>query len=377
MKNLLNRLIGIFKYKKLILTLLIVGLIIVSINIVSTQADTNKPSTDTKEVAGIATSIPEATITPKPAFTSSPKSSSNPSSSSSPTSAPLSSNTPTTSPTATPSPTSTATTSPTATSAPTQSPSPTPAPVAPAASNTKVLNILFVPYGVNPVYNPYNLTSSLVNGIKESSHNKLNYQIVETQEPQRSTSKKSDGRMDYNAILTEFDICNRLNSGEIDEVWIWVNGGDGAGFEYTASGPTMNDPYSGMNSCGKNMFVMGFDYTRTWDLALHSMGHRMEFAAKNRHYSDYITWDTRDHRYSSPYNTDIPLENGVTGCGNVHFPPTATKHYDYSNMSLVQSNCSGTTETITCTAWGCTQEGFLKWWFGYVPSPWWDAFLGK
>jgi len=183
--------------------------------------------------------------------------------------------------------------------------------------------------------------------------------------------------MDYNTFLDEFNICSKVNSGEIDETWIWVNGGDGAGFEYTASGPSMNDPYSGMKSCGKNMFVMGFDYTRTWDLALHSMGHRMEFAAKHNHQSEYLGWDSRNHRYSSPYNTEVPLENGVVGCGNIHFPPNAKKHYDYSNSANVQSNCTGSTQTITCSIWGCNQEGFLKWWFSYVPSNWWSSFVGK
>lgn len=244
-----------------------------------------------------------------------------------------------------------------------------------AGSETKVLNLFFIPENINPIYNPHDLTNRIIPTMREYSHTKVNFRVVDEITVNRSTTKKADGRMDYNALVSEFDICRKLNSDEIDEVWVWVNGADGAGWEWIISG-SYNYPET-MNSCGKDLVIMGFDYTRSYDLALHSFGHRMEVLAKANNYSEYIAWDTRDDDYNTPYGSTIPLETGVVGCGNVHFPPNAQSHYDYSNSGQVQSSCTGVTQTISCTAWGCNQEGFMKWWFSYIPSTWWGAFLRK
>lgn len=232
---------------------------------------------------------------------------------------------------------------------------PTPKTTPPSVSHKdiKVLNIFFIPSTVHPIYSPDSLTKQIVPVMNAVSNNRANFVIVDTQTVDRSTTKKVDKRMDYNALLSEFDVCSRLNSGEIDEVWVWVNGADGAGWEWIVSGD-INYP-GDMKSCGKNLVVMGFDYTRTYDLALHSLGHRMEYLANEKTPAEYISWKNK--------------------CGNVHFPSNGTKDYDYENRSNVQSHCNGVKETMNCSTWSCSQEGYMKWWFSHIPSSWWDSFL--
>ena len=259
-------------------------------------------------------------------------------------------------------------------SAAASTPSPTPEPT-PSTNETKLLVLNFVPDSVTPVYNPSDLTNQIIPVMKDVSGGKVDYKVVDEQTVNRSTIKRSDGRMDYGALISEFRLCSRLNSGDIDEVWVWVNGADGAGWEWIISG-SVNYPEP-MLQCEKDLLIMGFDYTRTYDLALHSLGHRMEYLANYANGPEYRDWDTRYNKYSTPYNTEIPLETDVVGCGNIHFPPNAQKHYDFSNTGEVQSDCSGQVETITCSIWGCNQEGFMKWWFNKIPADWWGDFLRK
>lgn len=238
---------------------------------------------------------------------------------------------------------------------PTIKPSPKTAPPQVTHKPVKVLNIFFIPPAVHPIYSPDSLTKKILPVMRSVSNNSADFVIVDTQTVDRSTTKKADKRMDYNALLSEFNVCSRLNSGEIDEVWVWVNGADGAGWEWIVSGD-INYP-GGMNSCGKNLVVMGFDYTRTYDLALHSLGHRMEYLANEKNSVEYNSWKKK--------------------CGNVHFPPNGIKDYDYENTTNVQTYCDGIEQTVNCSAWSCSQEGYMKWWFSHTPTSWWSTFLYK
>ncbi len=265
-------------------------------------------------------------------------------------------------------PTASSSTKPSATPIPTQD-LPTP------NTNLKILNIFFIPESVSPTYDPAFLTDQLIIWFHNSTP--IKYIVIESNTIKRSTTKYDNGKMDYNALLDEFNICEKLNSGTIDEVWIWVNGADGAGYEYAISGEHLSDPFSKMRTCKeKTLTVMGFDYTRTWDLALHSMGHRMEFVAKAGDQDVYLQFDSRNHRYFQQ-DQNTPLEKDITACGNIHFPPNGAFDYDYGNTRQVTTNCyNSTARNINCQEWSCTQEGYLLWWFGKIPkdSEWWTYF---
>lgn len=208
---------------------------------------------------------------------------------------------------------------------------------------------------------------------------------------------------DYARILSTFDACGKLNRGEIDELWLWGGGWFGY-YESRLAGPGAfwyNSPPLLGTSCGRLLPIMGFNYSTGVDHALHSFGHRAESALTYA----FGTWDTRtwppsgheaDHDWDRfTYNRTTP---GVpfTGCGNIHYPPNALHDYEYGNPDLVTSNCNdwlsypdptGSTEVFNCAQWGCSQDGYMRWWLSHLPKApsrrntrsdnWWDYVVGQ
>jgi hypothetical protein len=194
----------------------------------------------------------------------------------------------------------------------------------------------------------------------------------------------------YAQMLDDYSLCSRINNEDIDQIWLWVdpvNGGGAPGVEYAISSKhfiagSQFATIPGIPFCdGDNSFViMGFDFTRTTDLALHSFGHYMEGLLGNLA-TVPLFW-----------NSFTDISGGTKNCGNVHFPPNGAADYDYGNTTQVTTNCkdwhpdgSGDTEVLNCTEWGCNQEGYLLWWMQNFPNPrqelqysssyiksWWD-----
>lgn len=181
--------------------------------------------------------------------------------------------------------------------------------------------------------------------------------------------------------LARDGLCERINTEDIDQIWLWVDPvtDPAPGEEYAISSQYFKDdaslgviadpPFCG----GQVSFVfMGFDTTRTPDLALHSIGHMLE-ALLGHLQADELFWQ----RYSFPYDgsgtePEFPLSDA---CGNVHFPPNGEAHYDYDNPKYVDTFCedwnpqgTGIKRHDNCSRWGCTQEGFLLWWMQNMPN---------
>ena len=207
------------------------------------------------------------------------------------------------------------------------------------------------------------------------------------------------GDVDYTKIVTspQFDICGKVNRGEIDEVWIY--NAPWFGFhESTLAGPGAyfynSEPVPGPNDCTKMVPIMGPSVERSIPEAVHNFGHRAESTMKFI-YGSWVqnsiahAWDKFALLKSSSPSFDY------SGCGNVHAPPNATAGYDYSDLASVLTNCddfanypglaepSVVSHPVDCTAWGCSQMGFLGYWFSHIPSAvgcgpdgyandWWD-----
>jgi hypothetical protein len=81
-------------------------------------------------------------------------------------------------------------------------------------------------------------------------------------------------------------------------------------------------------------------------------------------------------RYGSPAGQILPdLPNPY--CGNAHFPSNAQSHYDYANPRQKGSICSdwgnfpnytNSVDTVTCSNWGCSDNGWGEYWLGAVPT---------
>lgn len=168
-------------------------------------------------------------------------------------------------------------------------------------------------------------------------------------------------------MLAENDVCDLINSNQIDEVWFMGFGN--AGFweaNMTGTGAFWtNGPIVTGTGCNRPTHIMGFNYELPSDFALHSFGHRIEGTMRNFLPNDFAQFT-------------LYGQNGNSSCGNVHFPPNGNVDYDYNDTAFTNSDCmnwnvnhTGARSSINCTTWGCNQLGYMTWWMQHIPTDWW------
>ncbi len=202
-------------------------------------------------------------------------------------------------------------------------------------------------------------------------------------------------QIDYPAFFEDLDICERVNNGEIDEIWLgsYPYGGSG---EDDMVGPNpyfINGHVVVYTACNKNVPVLSADYNRpgrfgsyNTDLAvastLHSLSHRVESTMKKVYGSWSNYPNLRQHHWDffaySPRNS--VASGTVYGCGNTHFPPNAVADYEYGESRTARSYCSTYVEnfpdrpdiqsqaTVSCSEWGCNELGYMQWWYDKLPA---------
>jgi hypothetical protein len=185
----------------------------------------------------------------------------------------------------------------------------------------------------------------------------------------QTTNCWGSGTANYNTMLLENNVCDLINSNQIDEVWFFGFGN--AGFweaNMTGNGAfSTNGPIVDGTNCNRPVHIMGFNYELPADYALHSFGHRFEGSMRNYLPGDFAQFTI----YSS---------GGNSSCGNVHFPPNGRQDYDYDNQTTnSNSDCmnwnvnhTGGRTSLNCTEWGCNQLGYMMWWMQNIPSSWWN-----
>lgn len=201
---------------------------------------------------------------------------------------------------------------------------------------------------------------------------------------------------DYGQVFTNLGLCQRIQSGDVDEVAIY--GYDYAGIdEFAMKIPGDHLPYNtptngwlyqfrtkNLPDCGRTYFVMGYNMPVGVDNAIHSFGHRTESALAltvGRGFWDGCpghpgTGPSDFDRYSCADIDKTPSGINVAHVGNVHVPPNGVEGYDYGNTRFVSdaskswANYPFTTPTLTnenCSAWGCNQMGYQMWWLNHLP----------
>ncbi|MEA3334860.1 MAG: hypothetical protein U9R25_03055 [Chloroflexota bacterium] len=207
-----------------------------------------------------------------------------------------------------------------------------------------------------------------------------------------------NGMADYSNIYERYDLCPLIASGEVDEVWIWIAGGNGIDLahfgEWVTTGPgwpggfwptpqMVNAP-----DCGQIVTTMAFNYEREVDVALESFVHRLEGFSMTYFPCDFYThtwpWTGApavctglvSDRYgyvARPFAGN----NDVGGCGDAHHPPNILddREYIYDDLTVVQSTCrdwgqdgSAQVSSVNCTAWQCTHWGYHVWWMQNLPG---------
>jgi hypothetical protein len=239
------------------------------------------------------------------------------------------------------------------------------------------------------------LAKGYIDDLRAASHGYLNYVITERLEVDAFPLKKDGYRytpdtflkawnmrqfhqpdaVDYLELVREFKMIEKVDAGEIDEVWL-------LGFPYCGyyesimAGPGAffcnAPPLEGTQHASRRFVIMGFNYERGVGEMLEDMGHRVESMMRKvyagRQGDDNLWERFIRHEKKNP---------GQAECGNVHFAPNSIKDYDWGNPTPVFSRADtwlkfpdldGPGRTMTCADWG---GGDIRkhhvWWLERLP----------
>lgn len=242
---------------------------------------------------------------------------------------------------------------------------------------------------------PAQLAQQYIRDLRETSYGYLNYQIVETIDapwhPQkvdgfRYTNESfiaawqnrvlhEPNAVDYPAQVRAFDLIERYNAGQFDEVWFFAHPFNGD-YESTMVGPGAfwcNSPPVAHTEQAKQRFVlMAFNYERGVDCMLENFGHRAESIMSRV----YERMPTARNMWNAFIQHD-QIAPGHAQCGNVHFAPNSQRDYDWGNRRRVPSFCDdwytyphlpGNVRQVDCAEW---DNGDMRlhhmWWFRHFP----------
>lgn len=242
---------------------------------------------------------------------------------------------------------------------------------------------------------PKKLTTQYIADIFETSHSYLNYQITDWLDiddfPQLADNFDYNDdswfacwnnhslchnptQVNYNQILIKYKVCDKINAGLIDELWLW--GGPWFGYyEANMAGPNAfftNGPVILNTTCQRQTHIMGFNYERGNSEMIENFGHRTEGTMVRTFGSWTAGLQTHDWNKFTGYQkvTSKPV------CGNVHYAPNSVSDYDWANLAYVDSSCedwlnypnqTGIKINHNCTAWNCNGYEYKKWWLHHLP----------
>jgi Bacterial Ig domain len=260
---------------------------------------------------------------------------------------------------------------------------------------------------------PADLASRIVQEFNTNSHGRVNFQIVDTiiedgygyfkdgfiyndisyTEAVFDPAKRHNDQFDYVRFINEHNLAARVDSGEIDEVWIYAFPFNGT-YESAMAGKGRYWINGGTDFAGSERAfpIMGLNYEAGFANALHSFGHRSE-GHMDHIYGGTANWNGstwvphREHNwakyvYLDKYNPGA----GLGGVGNIHFPVNGTSDYDYGHnvngdlnpvLSLADNWAnypdieSGAARLVDRRDWqradGDWHRGYMDWWYSHLP----------
>jgi hypothetical protein len=190
----------------------------------------------------------------------------------------------------------------------------------------------------------------------------------------RRTFHDPDG-VDYHALVDEFRMLERVDSGDIDEVWLFGHPYGGY-WESIMAGPGAfwcnAPPLTGTGHASRRFVIMGFNFERGVGEMLEDLGHRVE-SIMNKVYEP-LHGDANLFERFTRYDRRHP---GRAEVGNVHFAPNSERDYDWGNPRVVPSrhhtwwrfpDLSGEARPVNATVWG---GGDIRqhhvWWLRHLP----------
>ena len=245
-------------------------------------------------------------------------------------------------------------------------------------------------------HDPDALTAQYIRDVQQASHGIVNYQIAERIEvdgfPIKADGFRYDAEtylrswrsrrgfhrpdaVDYLALIHEFGVIDKIESGQIDEVWLL--GFPYAGYyESTMCGRGAfwcnAPPLAGTEHCRRRFVIMGFNYERDAGCMLEDLGHRAESIMTKVYQGRLKERNLWEH--FSRYDRIAP---GQASVGNMHFAPNSQRDYDWGNPRPVMSDCDdwlsfpqlrGARRPVSARDWG---DGDMRlhhlWWFERLP----------
>ncbi len=243
--------------------------------------------------------------------------------------------------------------------------------------------------------NPDLLAQSYIDDVRAASYGYANYKIVERIEVDTYPLKRDGFRydedsylrawaerrfhdpdgVDYLELVREFQMIEKVNSGAIDEVWLFGHPYGGY-WESVMAGPGAfwcNAPaLKGTEHCARRFIIMGFNFERGVGEMLEDLGHRAESILTK--VFEGTRGDANLFERFTRYDKKYP---GRAEVGNVHFAPNSLRDYDWGNPRVVPSrhhawyqfpNFSGDPALVDCSEWG---NGDIRlhhlWWFRHFP----------
>jgi len=195
---------------------------------------------------------------------------------------------------------------------------------------------------------------------------------------------KPDG-LDYPHMIDEFNIIPRVESGEIDEVWMmgipffgyWESCMAGKDAYFVNGGVYDKVP------CHRRFVVMGFNVERGVAEMIHDVTHRTE-ATMSRIYGGWKCDQLTSNWAKFAANQK---QSGTAAVGTCHYPPNAESDYDYANKRIVEStaddwlnypNLTGQKRSFNCDEWRGPYKNhdgnpdyhrnYQCWWFTHLPK---------
>lgn len=208
-------------------------------------------------------------------------------------------------------------------------------------------------------------------------------------------------RIDYNKVIADFNLKERVDNNEIDEVWLFTFPFSGT-YEsimcgtnafWCNSAPLENTP-------GRRYVIMGFSYERGIGEMEEDLGHRAEsMLGRIFRIEDFVGWTYGWDRSKQPYVKLDPqkydaaqfaatnlfakyllydkIAPGNAQCGNVHYAPNSDSDYNWGNTRpvityaddwLTFPNLPKVQKMENCHLWGDGDiRGHHRWWLKRFP----------